>query len=106
MPGTYHLTIATGAAVSSQAVIDRDGRSLAVWAASVAAQALSFQFAAQSGGPFLPLCEPGIGGALIVVSGTSGVSLPIDPPTPWFRLATAATLAATTSYMVVCLNRP
>jgi hypothetical protein len=102
---TLFLTIANGASVSSQGVLSNGDRPFTVYASSVAAMALRIEFAPASGGPFAPLCTAGTGYPTVVVSGSSGWSEPVAPVTPFLRLATAATLAATTSFSIVTVNR-
>lgn len=99
------LTIAVNAQVSSQVVLANADKSITIHASSVAAMALRVEFAAYSGGAFAPLCSLTTGYPLVVCSGSSGWSSLIVPPTPYMRLATAAVLAATTSFAVVTVNR-
>lgn len=101
-----YLTVANGQSVSSMAVLPRTDRPFVVYASSVGAQALTVQFAPSSGGAFATLCrDDGSGFPWTVVSGSAGWSMPILPVTPFLRLATAAVVAATTSYMIVQVNR-
>lgn len=105
MPVTY-LTVANGQAVSSAATL-QGGRGLALFVSSHAGLNWSLAFGVDSGGVagWFPLKRPDGGLTAVVCSGSPGVGVVRDPPSPWVRIEASGATSAVVSCALVELTR-
>lgn len=102
MPGRVYLTVASGALVSSQFVMDTPGRTFAVEVPSNGtAASIGVQFTTTSGGGIFSTLQrmDGSGMSFAAHSGT-GPAFGIIPvcPTPWGRIFLSAAPSTVMSY--------